>query len=129
MKKTYIQAVDDRSVFYRELRLQFEANGVELTESPLDATAVFSILVDETGQRVLSVSARNVPTGYEVFYSIRYTLQSGKDILLEPQFLSVTRDYNYDQTLVLGKAHEEQVLRDALVDDLVRVVLKQLSAL
>jgi hypothetical protein len=29
----------------------------------------------------------------------------------------------------LGKAHEEQVLREAIVDDLVRTVLRQLGSL
>jgi LPS-assembly lipoprotein len=129
MKTTYIGAIDDYSLFYRELRLQFQAAGVQLTDSPVGATATFSILLDATDQRVLSVSARNVPTEYEVYYSVRYTLQSGEKILLEPQFVTVTRDYTYNETQVLGKAHEEDVLREAIVDDLVRIVLKQISAL
>ena len=46
-----------------------------------------------------------------------------------PQTLTLTRDYTYDSTLVLGKAREEELLRDAIVDDLVRIVLKQISTL
>ena len=129
MNSTYIDAIDDHSLFYRELRLQFEAAGIQIVDSPIDATAVFAILLDTTDQRVLSVSARNVPTEYEVYYSVRYTLQAGEKILLDPQFFTLTRDYTYDDTLVLGKAHEAEVLRGAIVDDLVRVVLKQISAL
>jgi LPS-assembly lipoprotein len=129
MNSTYISAIDDHSLFYRELRSQFAAAGMQLVDSPIDATAIFSILLDTTDQRVLSVSARNVPTEYEVFYSVRYTLQSGEKILLDPQSLTLTRDHTYDDTLVLGKAHEAEVLRGAIVDDLVRVVLKQISAL
>jgi outer membrane lipopolysaccharide assembly protein LptE/RlpB len=48
---------------------------------------------------------------------------------LEPQTLTGTRDYTYDATLVLGKAREEELLRDAIVNDLVRIVLKQISTL
>jgi LPS-assembly lipoprotein len=129
MKTTYIQTADDYSLFYRKLRLQFQAAGVQLTDSPVDATATFSILLDATDQRVLSVSARNVPTEYEVYYSVRYTLRSGENVLLDPQFVTVTRDYTYNETQVLGKAHEEDVLREAIVEDLVRIVLKQISAL
>jgi LPS-assembly lipoprotein len=88
-----------------------------------------SILYDFTDQRVLSVSARNVPTEFEVFYTVRYAITSGEQNLLEPQELTLTRDYTYDETLVLGKAREEQVMRDAIVDDLVRIVLKQISAI
>jgi len=72
---------------------------------------------------------RNVPTEYEVFYTIAYSLEAGTDNLLPQQTLTLTRDYTYDSTLVLGKASEEELLRDAIVKDLVRVVMKQISTL
>ena len=129
MERTYIAADDRYSLFYRELRAQLRAADVNVVDTPSEATATLSILVDETDQRVLSVSARNVPTEYEVYYSIEYALVSGDQRLLAPQFLTLTRDYTYDEMLVLGKAHEEALLREAIVDDLVRIVLKQLSSL
>ena len=129
MERTYIAAADERSLFYRELRAALEASGVELVDSASDATATMNISIDETDQRVLSVSARNVPTEYEVYYTIEYGLYGGDKNLLEVQMLTLTRDYTYDSTLVLGKAREEELLREAIVDDLVRVVLKQISTL
>ena len=129
MARTYIDTPDRQSQFYRELRLQLRSAGVELVNSPVDASATLSILLDETDQRVLSVSARNVPTEYEVFYTIEYSLEDAQKSLLEPQLLTLTRDYTFDATLVLGKAHEEDMLREALAKDLVRVVLKQLATL
>ena len=106
-----------------------KATGVKLVDSSANATATFVISFDNTDQRVLSVSARNVPTEYEVYYTIEYGLAAGTVNLLEPQTLTLTRDYTYDSTLVLGKAREEELLRDAIVDDLVRIVLKQISTL
>lgn len=129
MRHTYIATEDKHSLFYRELRLQLQASGVDLVESPADATATISITFDETDQRVLSVSARNVPTEYEVYYTIQYVIDSGTERLLESQTMTVTRDYTYDELLVLGKAREEALLRDACVEDLVRIVLKQISTL
>ena len=129
MQRTYIEAVERNSQFHRELRQQLLAAGVDLVESPGDATAIFSISVDKTGQRVLSVSTRNVPTEFEVFYAIEYGLISGENSLLTPQIVTLTRDYTYDTTLVLGKAREEELMREAIVRDLVRIVLKQLSSL
>ena len=129
MQRTYIATEDEYSVFYRELRRQLEQNGVEVLSSPLDATATLSIHIDLTDQRVLSVSARNVPTEYEVFYSIEYSVESGEDVLQSRQFLNLTRDYTYDETLVLGKAHEEQLMREAIAKDLVRIILKQIDSL
>ena len=129
MERTYIVAADDRSLFYRELREALRSAGVQLVDDASDATATFAILYDRTDQRVLSVSARNVPTEFEVYYTIEYTLDSGAKNLLELQTLTLTRDYTYDPTLVLGKAQEQELLRDAIVDDLVRIVLKQIATL
>ena len=129
MARTYIATDDRYSLFYRELRSQMKATGVNLVDSSANATATFVISFDNTDQRVLSVSARNVPTEYEVYYTIEYGLAAGTVNLLEPQTLTLTRDYTYDSTLVFGKAREEELLRDAIVDDLVRIVLKQISTL
>ena len=41
----------------------------------------------------------------------------------------VPDDPTYDSRLVLGKASEEELLRGAIVEDLVRIVLKQISTL
>lgn len=129
MSRTYISADDRYSQFYRKLRDELRNAGVQLVDSPAQSSAVFSILADETDQRVLSVSARNVPREYEVFYTIYYSVESGENTIISPQTLTRTRDYTYDETLVLGKAREEELLREAIVDDLVQVVLKQLSSL
>lgn len=128
MQRTYIVSTDRHSIFYRELRSELTSAGVDVVDAESDATATFTIYYDDTDQRVLSVSARNVPTEYEVFYTIQYGLHGGETVLLDVQDLTLTRDYTYDATLVLGKAKEEQSLREAIARDLVRIVLKQISS-
>ena len=129
MERTYIAPLERNTQFHRELRRQLQASGVMLVDSPQEATAILAITADDTGLRVLSVSARNVPTEYEVYYTIEYGLVSGQNSLLAPQRITFTRDYTWDETLVLGKAREEDLLREAVVNDLVRTVLKQISSL
>jgi LPS-assembly lipoprotein len=128
MSRTYIATNDNYSLFYRKLRAELINAGVEVVDSPADSSAVFSILADNTDQRVLSVSARNIPREYEVFYTVFYSVESGEESIMAPQTLTLTRDYTYDETLVLGKAKEEELLREAIVDDLVRLILRQLSS-
>lgn len=129
MSRTYIETTDRHSLFYRTLREHFITAGVTVVESPLDATATFTIESDITGQRVLSVSARNVPTEFEVFYTVSYSLKTEDKTLLNTRSQTLIQDYTWDETLVLGKEKEEQLLRDAITDDLVRVVLIQLSSI
>ena len=129
LQRTFIATDDRHSLFYRELRAQLQTAGVQLVDSIAAATGTISILYDETDQRVLSVSARNVPTEYEVYYTVQYSIDGGSKTLVEPQTLTLTRDYTYDPLLVLGKAREEEQLREAVVKDLVRIVLKKISTL
>ena len=129
MDRTYIATEDRHSGFYQGLRNSLKSAGVNIVDSPANATAIFSIHTDITSQRVLAVSARNVPREYEVYYTVTYSLESGETILLEPRTQTQTSAYTWDETKVLGKAQEEQVLRDAIVDDLVRVVMIQIASL
>ena len=129
MVRTYIAADDQRSLFYRRLRDSLQNAGVNIVDSPVEATATFSIISDIPGPRVLSVSARNVPTEFEVFYTIFYSVETADTTLLEPRAQTLTRDYTWDATEVLGKEREEELMREAIVDDLVRIVLIQLSAI
>ncbi len=129
MQRTYIATADRHSGFYQALRRELSSAGIELVDSPVDATSIFNIHTDITNQRVLSVSARNVPTEYEVFYIVNYSLVSGPTTLMQPRTQTQTRFYTWDETLVLGKQMEQQTLRDAIVGDLVRVVMIQLSSI
>jgi LPS-assembly lipoprotein len=127
MQHTYLQPVDSDSALARNLRRALAESHVTLAARPEDATAVLRLLKDEAGQRVLSVSPTGVPQEYELYHTVRFSLESGGVALFEPHETTVTRDYQFDPTDVLGKRHEAEYLQDAMVDDLVQLVLRRLS--
>lgn len=129
MATTYIDTDDRMSALYRSLRGALTDSGVVVTDAPSADAATLTIIAEQTGQRVLSVSARNVPTEYEVFYTVEYALARDQQSLLAPRTLTLTRDYTYDEKQVLGKAAEEQILRESIVEDLVRIIIKQIDAI
>jgi LPS-assembly lipoprotein len=129
MSVTYIETDDHYTDFNRMLRESLEASGVRLASDAAQATAVVRIRKDSSGQRVLSVSARNTPEEYEVFYTIEYSVEAPTGELIEPQKLEVTRDYSYDTTAVLAKQREESVLREGLARDLAGLVIRRLASL
>lgn len=128
LAQTYVSTEDEYTEFHRALVSALAVRGIEVTDDPARASAVIEILRDETGQRVLSVSARNVPREFEVYYTVRYLVRTSEGTVLEPQFLTLTQDYTWEETEVLGKRREEDVLRSALIRDLVRQVMRQLAA-
>lgn len=125
---TYLDTEKPYTEFYDSLRDALRARGTELVDSRQEAAAVLRILEDTSGQRILSVSARNTPREYEIFYAITFTLEAEGASLIETESLVVTRSYTYDETQVLGKSSEEQVLRESLAQDLARQVLRRMEA-
>lgn len=125
----HVQTADSYTVFYRRLLIAIENGGAQLVADPRKASAQLRIELDETGQEVLTVSARNVPTEYDIYYTVRYSVWIDDQPVLPSQTLTVRQDYTYDATRVLGKQREEEVIRQALAESLVRQVSQQLASL
>jgi LPS-assembly lipoprotein len=129
MARTYVDSDRPHSEFLVSLTDVLRQRGAEVLEAPAAGAALLDILADETGQRVLSVSARNIPREYEVYYAVTFSLRVGAESLISNESLVVTRAYTYDETEVLAKAAEEQILREALAADLARRVMQRIQAL
>lgn len=129
MATTYVETDDRYTDFNRALRDSLEASGARLAKNKSDATAVVRIIKDQSGQRVLTVSGRNTPEEYEVFYSIEYAVDGRTEELIPPQRVELTRDYSYDETAVLAKQKEQSILREALARDLAGLVVRRLASL
>lgn len=129
MAEPYLDAGDRYTPLYRELAASLEAAGARLASSRDDATAVVRIHVDEHGRDVLSISARNTPQEYEVYYTVEYSVSAGGEEVLPRQRLRLTRDYAYDDRAVLAKQHEERDILEALARDLAALVTGRLAAL
>jgi LPS-assembly lipoprotein len=125
----YVDSKDPYTDFNRVLRESLIASGANVVEDRALATAVVRIRSDVSGQRVLSVSARNTPEEYQVFYTIEYSVEGGGRELIPPDTIEMTRDYSYDERAVLAKQREYAVLREALARDLAGMVVRRLAAL
>jgi outer membrane lipopolysaccharide assembly protein LptE/RlpB len=84
---------------------------------------------DGTTERVLTVSARNLPTAYELIYTVRIAVEADGRELLPAESFSSTREYSFDATALLAKERERESLTTALADELVTVVMRRLSSL
>jgi LPS-assembly lipoprotein len=129
LAKTYLHSVAPHSDFMSSLTETLRLRGSQVVPSEASAEAVLDIVADDTGQRVLSVTARNIPREYEVYYTVTFSLQVGEQTLIDKESLVVTRSYTYDETQVLAKASEEEILRTALAEDLARRVVRRIEGL
>ena len=128
MTRTFVDAENPASDFLQSLRDALRRRGLEIVDTPAQSSARIIVSDDSTGQRVLSVSARNIPREYEIFYTITFELETDGQTLIEPASLIATRSYTFDENQVLAKSREERVLRRALAEDLARQVVRRLEA-
>ncbi len=124
-----MQAEDRRSDFVQSLRKAMLISGAHPAERKDRASAVVTIVKDEVTHRVLSVSAANRPTEYEVTYTVEFSVSAGDKELLSSQEVSATRSYSFDERLLLAKGHEEAILREAMARDLADIVMRRLASL
>jgi LPS-assembly lipoprotein len=125
----YVETKDPYTDFNRALRESLIASGANLVTDKSLATAVVRIRRDVSGQRVLSVSSRNTPEEYEVYYSVEYSVDGGGRELIAPDTLELRRDYSYDERAVLAKQREQLLLREALARDIAGLIVRRLAAL
>jgi LPS-assembly lipoprotein len=120
---------DNQSDFVLGLRQALAGAGATLVAEEKQAAAVIHVAEDRLDERVLSVSARNVPREYELIYTVRLSVSAGGKEILAPEELSATRDFSFDESQVLAKEREQAVLRAALARDIVALVMRRLATL
>lgn len=128
MAVMHIAAADRYSPFYRELVTVLRRSDVKLTDDPTAARTVLKILSDDTGRRLLSVTSRNVPAEYEVYYRVRFSVVVDGVETVPVEQLALTRDFAFDENAVLGKSGEEEIIRQSIASDLVGLVTRRLTA-
>jgi LPS-assembly lipoprotein len=129
MRAPYLEASDRHTPFYGELQAALAGAGAALSPSSQAASAVVHIHRDETGRNVLTISARNTPQEYEVFYTVEYSVSAAGKEILPRQKLTLTRNYAYDDATLLAKQHEEDDIRASLARDVASLVARRVAAL
>ena len=126
---TYIDAQDEQTDFVQDLRKSLIASGSKVIRTKGSSGAVIDVHADELTEKILSVSARNIPTEYELTYRVKFSVNSGGKTLIDQEEIMATRDFSFDETKLLAKEREQEILREALARDLVVLVMRRLSSL
>ena len=126
---TFIDTKDEQTDFVQDLRKALLASGAKVIRTRGSSGATIDVHDDALTERVLSVSARNIPTEYELTYKVKFSVTSGGKSLIENEEISATRDFSFDETELLAKEREQEILREALARDLVALVMRRLAAL
>jgi LPS-assembly lipoprotein len=126
----HIDAIDTQSDFYIGMRKALLASGTRLDDGGSDGSAAtLHILTDAAKQTIVTVSALNVPTEYELSYTVRFSVDANGRQLLAPEQRVLLRDYSYSESAQLAKQREAAILTTALARELTGVVMRRLASL
>ena len=127
--RPYVSLQDPYTDFSREFERDLKGAGADLQAVSAGASAVVEISKDTVEQRILSVSARNIPTEYLLVYTVTFAVHADGRELLSPQTLSLSQDYTFSEQAVLAKEHEADILRQQLARNLAAIAMRRLSSL
>jgi LPS-assembly lipoprotein len=126
---TYVETKDEQTDFVQDLRKALIASGSKVIRTKGSSGATINVHEDELTERILSVSASNIPTEYELTYKVVFSVDSGGRTLIDHEEISATRDISFDEAQLLAKEREQEILREGLARDLVALVMRRLAAL
>ena len=126
---TFIDTKDEQPDFVQDLRKALIASGSKVIPTRGSSGATVSVHEDELTERILSVSARNIPTEYELTYRVKFSVTAGGKTLIDQEEITATRDLSFEESQLLAKEREQEILREALARDLVALVMRRMAAL
>jgi len=128
MAVTYIQSNQPLSTLVDDFATALKARDVSVTGQRAHATAVLRILDNEVEKRVLSVNTAGKVLEYELRQTVTFAVATAANQpLMEEQSVTLSRDYLYSNTDILGKQREDEQVRRTLQRNVVNMALLRLS--
>ena len=129
MQRTYIADTGNNTELVRALSRNLDTPTTSVTNDATTATAVLNILNSKRSQRVLSVSNTGQPLEYQVAYQVQFSLiTAGGKTLIEPQKLTLTRNYNYSTKTIIGDNEQSDLLYKGLQDNMAELIMLRIDA-
>ena len=110
-------------------RLIATSGTTTVVEDAEQAEARLQILGNDRGREILSLTGAGKVREYQLTQTLRFQLldKAGKP-LIPPTSLSARREYTFDDSQVLGKEQEENLLYRDMQADLVQQMMRRLAA-
>jgi LPS-assembly lipoprotein len=127
-KAMYIALPDTAEVNIWLQRYIKASGSTQIVEDPKAAEAIFQQLSDSRQKSILSVNAQGRVREYrlQLTYTFRVVNQKGQ-VLVPPNEVSLTRDISFDDSNILAKDLEENLLWRDMNNDLVNQIMRRLS--
>jgi LPS-assembly lipoprotein len=110
--------------FETEIVTMLKASKSKLATNAKDASIVVKILKEDMRLRVLSIGTTGKSTESELNYYLRFQFYDNQDHeLMDEQTIEISREFFNDQTAVLAKSTEEQLIRTEIYKQAARMMM------
>lgn len=107
-----------------EIQSIMKASKGKIVGSPNDAGVVVKVLKEDMRSRVLSIGSTGKSSESELEYYLRFQFFDAKEnALMDEQVVEISREFFNDQTAVLAKGNEEQLIRNEIYKQVARMIL------
>ncbi len=133
MAVTYVQSQtaigSPPGVLSRKLQTVLVSHGVTVTRDPTQATAIITLLNENSGRRTVAADRFDVKREYWLVYDASYqvTLRNGKT-LIPTEGISANRSLLFDENRVLGFEAAQESLIDGMAEDMAWQIMRRLQA-
>jgi LPS-assembly lipoprotein len=129
LARPYLSLKDPYTDFSREFEHRLKSAGASLQGLRANSTASIEVTKDLVEQTTLSVTKENIPTEYDLKYTVTFSVRGPDKELLAPQTISLEKDYSFEEYALLAKENEADALRQQMARDLVSIAMHRLSSL
>lgn len=114
-----------------ELRRYIRASGdTTIVTDPKQADAIIEMLNESREKATLTLNTQGRIREYSLYYRVRFRVTDNKgQELLAPTELVLKRDISFNESQVIAKEKEEEMLYRDMQSDVVQQILRRLSAL
>lgn len=104
-------------------------NSTQLTETPQEAQAVFTLLGEAREKNILSLSGTGRVREYQLRYRLAFRVHDlkGKEFIA-PTEIVLVRDISFSDERVLAKEQEESLLYRDMQNDMVQQLMRRMAA-
>jgi len=129
--KTIHIGVAENSPLGIELRRYIRASGNSIVvNDPKEAEAIIEVLNESKEKSTLTLNTQGRIREYSLYYRMRFRVRNnqGKEFL-PPTEIVLKRDISFNESQVIAKEKEEEMLYRDMQSDLVQQILRRMAAL
>ena len=128
VEKFYVRTTNEFSPFIVELKHALEVNGAQIVDSPEEAQLTLHIVSEILDKQILSLSGGGRVREYRLVYRVSLrAYDPNQQEWLVPSEIILRRDFSYDDSQILSKEQEENLLQKNLRIDAVDQVVRRLG--